>query len=87
MTDGTLVMNADNYSEAKYIIYGSRTGRKNLKIPLPEQEIKKAVKLYENYLDILIKEIKEDYVKKYSEAKNFSTIINEIFKRLNIIRY
>lgn len=85
-SSGDFVLTFSNDFEAKYIVYASRN-RKN-KIVLPEDlsAIKKSVEDYEKYLDQILVEIKIDYQKKINNGKNFTSVSNEIFKKLNLIR-
>lgn len=83
---GDFVMTFNNEFEAKYVVYASRNRKNNIKIPKELSVIKKAVEEYELYLDRLLLEIKKDYLKKINNGKNFSSVSNEIFKKLNLIR-
>lgn len=83
---GDFVMTFNDEFEARYVVYASRNRKNNIKIPKELSVIKKAVKEYELYLDRLLLEIKKDYLKKINNGKNFSTVSNEIFKKLNLIR-
>lgn len=83
---GDFVMTFNNVFEAKYVVYASRNRKNNIKIPKELSVIKKAVEEYELYLDRLLLEIKKDYLKKINNGKNFSSVSNEIFKKLNLTR-
>ncbi|NWG27409.1 MAG: hypothetical protein HXY48_02610 [Ignavibacteriaceae bacterium] len=83
---GDFVMTFNNEFEAKYVVYASRNRKNNIKIPKELSVIKKAVEEYELYLDRLLLEIKKDYLKKINNGKNFSSVSNEIFKKLNLTR-
>jgi hypothetical protein len=80
------VMTFNNEFETKYVVYASRNRKNNIKIPKELSVIKKAVEEYELYLDRLLLEIKKDYLKKINNGKNFSSVSNEIFKKLNLTR-
>ncbi len=83
---GDFVMTFTNESEAKYIVYASRDRKNKIKIPVDSDSVEKTVEDYENYLDQLLHEIKKDYLKKINNGKNFTSVSNEIFKKLNLIR-
>lgn len=84
--DGNSVFHADSYSIAKYILYANRNTPKLILLPHDDADLKKAVQLYESYLDSLIKEIESGYKKSFPEGKNSKFIVNEIFKQLNLVR-
>jgi hypothetical protein len=79
-------MTFSNESEAKYIVYASRSRKSKIKIPRDSELIKQAVQEYEKYLDHLLLDIKNDYLKKINIGKNFTFVSNEIFKKLNLAR-
>jgi len=83
---GDFVMTFSNESEAKYIVYASRSRKSKIKIPRDSELIKQAVDEYEKYLDHLLLDIKNDYLKKINYGKNFTFVSNEIFKKLNLAR-
>jgi hypothetical protein len=83
---GDFVMTFTNESEAKYVVYASRERKRKIKFPGNSDSIKKAVENYENYLDELLLDIKKDYQKKINGGKNFTSVSNEIFKKLNLTR-
>jgi len=83
---GDFTMTLDNESEAKYISYASLNRKNKIKIPKELINIKSAVENYEKYLDELLNEIKKDYEYRFKTGKNFNSVSNEIFKRLNLIR-
>jgi hypothetical protein len=83
---GDFVMTRSNISEAKYIVYASRSRKSKIKIPSDSALIKKSVDEYEKYLDQLLLDIKKDYQKKINTGKNFTFVSNEIFKKLNLAR-
>lgn len=86
-TDGSPVMNADNIFKAKYIIYGNRDREGYIFIPEDESKIKSAVEKYERYLDQILTDISEDLKKHMPELLNDHSISNEIFMKLNLVRY
>ena len=83
---GDFVITFNNVFEAKYVVYASQNRRNKTKIPPDLISIKKAVEDYEQYLDQLLQEIKKDYLKKINNGKNFTSVSNEIFKKLNLTR-
>jgi len=83
---GDFILTFSNESEAKYVVYASRERKNKIKIPGNSDSIKKAVEYYENYLDELLLDIKKDYQKKINGGKNFTSVSNEIFKKLNLTR-
>lgn len=86
-TDGSLFLNADSHTMAKYIIYSNRNRPVKILIPDKESEIKIIVEKYENYIDQLIKMVESDYKKAFPGGKESAQLINNIFKILNLIRY
>jgi len=83
---GNFVMTFSNESEAKYVVYASQSRKTKIKIPVDLITIKKVVENYEQYLDELLQEVKKDYLKKINNGKNFTSVSNEIFKKLNLTR-
>lgn len=83
---GNFVLTFHNEFEAKYVVYASQNSKNKIKIPTDLMSIKKAVEDYEKYLDQLLQEIKKEYLKKISNGKNFTSVSNEIFKKLNLTR-
>lgn len=83
---GDFVLTFNNIFEAKYVVYASQHRKKQIKIPGDLSNIKKSVEDYEQYLDDLLQEIKKDYMKKINNGKNFTSVSNEIFKKLNLTR-
>ena len=59
-TNGASVLNVDDQSEAKFIVYSSRKRTKQIKIPNDSKLITESVKKYESYLDELLTKIKND---------------------------
>ena len=83
---GDFVMTFTNESEAKYVVYASRNRKNKINVPRELTSIKKSVEDYEKYLDELLQDIKKDYLKKINNGKNFTSVSNEIFKKLNLTR-
>ncbi|HRN26783.1 MAG TPA: hypothetical protein PLT78_09460 [Ignavibacteriaceae bacterium] len=86
-TDGESVYQASNYDEAKFIVYSSKERNGKTYIPKDKSKIKSLVDAYNNYLDDLLIQIKNDYKKVFKDGKNVNAVSNEIFKKLNLIRY
>ncbi len=85
--DGSQVLQANSLYKAKYIVYSSRNKTTSLYIPKDEEQIKKIVIQYDNYLDTLMKEIESDYKKSFPREKRNNALSNEIFRVLNLKRY
>ena len=83
---GDFVLTFNNEFEAKYVVYASQNRKNKIKIPSDLIAIKKTVEDYEKYLDQILQEIKKDYLKKFSNEKNLTSVANEIFKKLNLTR-
>lgn len=86
-TDGESVYQAANYDEAKFLVYSSKARNGNTYLPKDRSIIKTLVDSYNKYLDDLINQIKKDYKKNFPEGKNIHAVSNEIFQKLNLIRY
>lgn len=86
-TEGTPVLQADNIHKAKYIVYANLNRRGNIIIPKSEYEIKTAVENYEKYLDWILFDIEEDIKQKLPDSRNLHSVTNEIFLKLNLVRY
>lgn len=83
---GDFVLTFNNPFEAKYVVYSSQQRKNKISIPNEIDCIKKSVEDYEQYLDNLLQEIRKDYLKKVANGKNFTSVSNEIFKKLNLTR-
>lgn len=86
-TDGESVYQASNYDEAKFIVYSSKARNGLTYIPKDKSQIKSLVDSYNNYIDDLLNQIKKDYKKNFPDGKNIHAVSNEIFQKLNLIRY
>jgi hypothetical protein len=86
-TDGESVYQASNYDEAKFIVYSSKPRNGKACIPKDKSVIKSLVDTYNNYLDDLLNQIKKDYKKIFPDGKNMHAVSNQIFQKLNLIRY
>lgn len=85
--EGSAVLQADSHSKAKYIVYASRNKITKLKIPSDPGKIKPVVTKYESYIDSIIKDIDSDYRKVFPGEKRSNSVVNEIFRVLNLNRY
>ena len=83
---GDFLLTFNNSHEAKYIVYASKNRKDTIKIPKESDNIKSAVENYEKYLDQLLQGVKKDYFARFNNGKNFTSVSNEIFKKLNLIR-
>ena len=83
---GDFLLTFSNSYEAKYIVYASKNRKAEIKIPVESDSIKSAVESYEKYLDQLLLEIKKDYLARFQNGKNITSVSNEIFKKLNLTR-
>ena len=84
--EGSEVLKVESYDKAKFFIYANRNKPKVLSIPIDDLIIRDMTTKYENYLDLIVKRIDQDYRKKFQAAKNFTEIINQIFNHLNLVR-
>ncbi len=85
--DGSLILQAENYPKAKFIIYASRLKPLSIKVPKLEKVIKDSVSSYEEYLDGIIKTIEADYKKQFPGSKASGEVTNSILRILNLVRY
>jgi len=86
-TEGTPVLQAESIHKAKYIVYANLNRSGNIIIPKNEYEINIAVENYEKHLDWILLDIEEELSKKLPESRNLHSVTNEIFLKLNLVRY
>lgn len=86
-TEGTPVLLAESIHKAKYILYANLNRSGNIIIPKNENEIKTAVENYEKHLDWILIDIEEELKKNSPESRNLHSVTNEIFLKLNLVRY
>ena len=86
-TEGTPVLQAENIHKAKYIVYANLNRSGNIIIPKKEKDIKTAVEDYEKYLDWILLDINEELKKNLPDSRNLHSVTNEIFLKLNLVRY
>lgn len=84
--NGESFRHTDTLIKAKYYVYAGRHKDRNIKIPVRDRDLETVVKDYEKYLDKLLKEIENDYKSIYPENKDVNTVVNEVFRLLNLIR-
>lgn len=83
---GDFVLTLSSEAEAKYLVYASRNRTSKIKKPGDQKLTEKAVEEYEKYLDRILFEIKKEYQRKINNGKNVTSVSNEIFKKLNLVR-
>jgi hypothetical protein len=86
-TDGDPVYQAQSSDEAKFFVYGSKERNGKTYLPKDKSKIKTIIESYNKYLDDLIIQIKKDYQNTFPDGKNLLSVSNEIFQKLNLIRY
>jgi hypothetical protein len=84
--DGNSILHAESYLQAKYILYSNKETPHIMHLPINDTELKMGVQKYESYLDQIIKDIEADYKKSFPEQKNSKSVVNEVFKLLNLVR-
>lgn len=85
--DGSSIYRAENYNEAKYIIYANRNRPKALSVPVSHDAISEVIVIYEKYLDSIIKEIDKNYKIEFPSGNNVNGVVNDIMRVLNLVRY
>jgi len=86
-TNGEQVFQAANIDEARFFIYSAKERNGKASLPLDRSMARPVVDAYNLILDDLIEQIKKDYRINFPEGKNFLSVSNEIFQKLNLIRY
>lgn len=86
-TDGQSIYQTSNIDEAKFFVYSSKERNGKAYLPKEKSKMKNLLNTYNHYLDELLNQIKLDYKKYFPEGKNLQAVSNEIFKKLNVIRY
>lgn len=84
--NGTPWYLSDNLSEGKYIIYARQNGNKEVVIPNNSDVTASAVLRYEQYLDLMMKEIGKDFRKRFPDNDSVNAV-SAVFKLLNLVRY
>ncbi|MCK7523496.1 MAG: hypothetical protein MZV64_40510 [Ignavibacteriales bacterium] len=70
-TDGESVYHASNYDEARFIVYSSKERNGKTFIPKDRSIIKSLIDSYNNYLDDLLAQIKNDYKRIFRMGRMF----------------
>ena len=86
-TEGTPVLQAESIHKAKFIVYANLNRSGNIIIPKSENEIKTSLENYEQYLDHVLLDIENELKKEIPESRNLHSVSNEIFMKLNLVRY
>ena len=84
--NGESFCHTDTLIKAKYYVYAGRMKERKIKIPVGEKDIETSVRNYEKYLDNLLKEIENDYISVNPDNKDVNSVVNEVFRLLNLIR-
>ncbi len=84
---GNEFLKVEDIYKAKYILYANMNKPNSIECPVHPEEIKSVVKLYENYLDNLLEQIRKEFKSKFPESKSFPEISNYIFNSLNLKRH
>ena len=85
-TDGSLFCHVVSFARAKYLVYAAVKKNREIDIPVNDTDIETAVKSYEKYLDAILKKTEKDYRSLFPEDKNVNSVINEVFRLLNLKR-
>ena len=85
--EGNSILTSDNLDLIKYILYANRNLPSQIVILSDTKEIAAAVEKYENHLDEIIKEIKDDFKSNFPNSTKLEVTINKIFQQLNLYRY
>jgi len=85
-TDGSQVLLTDDLMKGKFIVYASCNANGLIEIPQDKKMIEDAVEKYENYIDFILIEIQKDFETGFPGSENNLDVVNEIFKKLNLIR-
>lgn len=83
---GNPVYLTESLARLKYILYSSRLKPHSVRVPVNEERTQEAVKLYEKYLDRILRDIDADYRVKFPKDRNFASVSNDIFNALNLKR-
>lgn len=85
-TDGSQVLLTDDLMKGKFIVYASCNANGLIEIPQEKKMVEDAVEKYENYIDFILVKIQKDFITAFPESENNLDVVNEIFKKLNLIR-
>jgi len=84
--DDKMVIQTDDYSLVKYLLYANRTKPASVLAPVENKELQTAVKEYEKLLDSIIKNLMKE-IKIVLPTSDQLKISNQIFNRINLTRY
>ena len=84
--DGSQVLLTDDLMKGKFIVYASCNANGLIEIPQEKKMVVDAVEKYENYIDFILVEIQKDFKTAFPDSENNLNVINEVFKKLNLIR-
>lgn len=85
-TDGSQVLLTDDLMKGKFIVYASSNANGLIEFPQEKSKIVDAVEKYENYIDFILIEIQKNFKTAFPDSENSLNVVNEIFKKLNLIR-
>lgn len=85
-SEGNAILQTDNYSLIKYVLYSNRIRPSKILIPQKDSDISKIVSTYGTQLDSIMKEIKLE-LSKVLPTSDFLKVSNQIFNSLNLSRY
>ena len=85
--NGETVLQLPDFETAKYYIYASLSKPQTFPVPVEKEDLLKAVKNYERYLDGLMREVKEKFEANFPQSPNSTKAITKIFRTLNLQRY
>jgi len=85
-TDGSQVLLTDDLMKGKFIVYASCNANGLIEIPQEKTMVVDAVEKYENYIDFILIEIQKNFKTAFPDSENNLNVVNEIFKKLKLIR-
>jgi len=85
-TDGSQVLLTDNLMKGKFIVYASCNANGLIEIPQDKKIVEIAVEQYENYIDFILLDIQKDFKTAFPESEINLDVVNEVFKKLNLLR-
>lgn len=83
---GESFCHAHTVTHAKFLVYAGRQSRREISIPVNQEDIEKIVKDYEKYLDTILRKIERDYRSAFDDDKDVNNIVSEVFRLLNLNR-
>ncbi len=85
-TDGDVHFMCESSEKAKYILYANRNHPLYTEIPENEEDLATVLKRYENFLDSLLNDVKNEFLKSFKAAGKFAQVSNSIFRNLKLSR-